>query len=225
MTKKMLVIVPSRGRPTNAGELTCSFFENSYVSDLCFGLDSDDTSEYVEIKNVMYSRTPRVRMGGTLNYLANKYCSSYEYICFMGDDHRPRTVGWDEKLIEPLEGTVGFSYGNDLLQGRNLPTAVVLSSNIIQTLGYIVPETLRHFHFDTFWKEMGIATETLHYFEDVVIEHMHPLAQKSEVDNTYSQAWTILDEDTRMYDVYKRLRFDSDVEKIRSLCENLNNRT
>jgi hypothetical protein len=41
-------------------------------------------------------------MNGTLNLLANKYCNEYEYVCFIGDDHRPRTDGWDLKLIESI---------------------------------------------------------------------------------------------------------------------------
>jgi len=84
----------------------------------------------------MYEVNPRAMMNGTLNLIANKYADKYEYIAFMGDDHRPRTIGWDQKLVDSIADiNNGIAYGNDLFQGINLPTAVLLKSSIVKTLG------------------------------------------------------------------------------------------
>jgi len=221
--KKLAVIVPSRNRPQNVVDLSNHILEYSDSSNLIFGFDDDDQTNYEPIPGTMFHRLPRTRIGGTINTLAIMYAKHYEYICFMGDDHRPKTKSWDTKLIEPLLNKPGFSYGNDLLQGKNLPTAIVMSSSIINALGYMVPPTLKHFYFDNFWMDLGNAINSLHYFDDVIIEHIHPLAQKSEVDNTYSEAWSVLGEDQEQYEIYKNTKFVDDINKVKLLYENANN--
>jgi hypothetical protein len=50
------------------------------------------------------------------------------YLASLGDDHRPRTKGWDRRLIDAIEslgGAPGIAYGDDKLQGAALPTAWV----------------------------------------------------------------------------------------------------
>lgn len=221
--KELMIIVPSRGRPDNVSELIAHVKEYSEVSDICFGFDEDDDSEYEAVDGVTFHRLPRTRIGGTVNALARIYIKQYKYIAFLGDDHRPKTYGWDSKLIEPLKSKAGFSYGNDLLQGKNLPTAAVMSSSIVETLGFMVPPVLKHFYFDNFWMDMGNKIKSLHYFDDVIIEHVHPAANKSDVDETYTQAWSVLDEDREAYDLYLKGQFKQDVKKVKKLHENIDN--
>jgi hypothetical protein len=59
---------------------------------------------------------------------------------------------------------VGIAYGNDLLQSEKLPTAVCMTSNIIDALDYIVPPQLQHMYADNFWKDLGICTKIIKYF-------------------------------------------------------------
>jgi hypothetical protein len=102
-----------------------------------------------------------------------------------GDDHRVRTRGWDEALTDAA-GPVGIAYGDDLIQGVELPTSVVMSSDIVRTLGQMVPPTLQHLFVDDYWKALGIGIGQLHYVPEVVIEHMHPSAGKAEMDDSYA---------------------------------------
>lgn len=221
--KELMIIVPSRGRPGNVAELISYVREYSEISDICFGFDEDDESEYTPVDGVNFHRLPRTRIGGTVNALARIYARQYKYLAFLGDDHRPKTHGWDSKLIEPIALKPGFSYGNDLLQGKNLPTAAVMSSSIINSLGFMVPPVLKHFYFDNFWMDMGNEIGSLHYFDDVIIEHHHPAANKSSVDETYSQAWSVLDEDREAYSLYLMGQFKQDAEKVKRLHEDINN--
>ncbi len=102
---------------------------------------------------------------------------------FMGDDHRPRTHGWDKLYLEALrELRTGIVYGNDLLQGENLPTQCAMTADIIRTLGYMAPPTLRHMYVDNYWRDLGRIARCLRYLPDVVVEHMHPLAGKADWD-------------------------------------------
>lgn len=214
---RILTIVPSRGRQKNHLDLIEAFKKTSTVSDLCFGLDEDDHHNYEKVPNVIYEINPPLRMNGTLNLIANKYVDQYDFIYFMGDDHRPRSLGWDLRLAEPLKDSFGVSYGNDLLQGKNLPTAALMRSDMVKELGFFSPPILKHFYLDNFWMELGVALNNLNYFDDIVIEHMHPANKKSEVDNTYSHAWSILNEDIQNYEVYKKEQFQSDIEKLKKL--------
>jgi hypothetical protein len=213
----ILTIVPSRGRQKNHKEVVELFKETAIISDLCFGLDEDDHHNYEKIDDVIYEINPPLRMNGTLNLIANKYADKYNFIFFMGDDHRPKTFGWDSRLMEPLKNSVGLSYGNDLLQKENLATAVLMSSKIVKILGFFAPPTLKHFYLDNFWMDLGKGLGNLNYFDDVIIEHMHPCNEKSKVDNTYSHAWSVLSEDIKNYDIYKKTQFSLDLEKVNKL--------
>lgn len=184
---KVLLIVPTRGRPEKSLEFYEEFKKNSTITDLVFGLDDDDV-EYPRIDGVLYEVNPRAMMNGTLNLIANKYADQYEYIAFLGDDHRIRTYGWDAELVNSIKDIKhGIAYGNDLLQGRNLPTAVLLKSSIIKTLGFMAPPAMKHLYLDNFWRDMGIEIRGLFYRDDVIIEHMHPFAGKAQSDHGYEE--------------------------------------
>ena len=183
-----LVIIPARGRPDKAQVAFDALKEHSVISDLLIGLDDDDADNYPEMEGVIREVNPRLRMNGTLNLLVKKYQDKYETISFMGDDHIVRTAEWDKKLYEPIRNRgYGISYGNDLFQGENLPTMVMMSTNISKELGFFAPPRLIHLYMDNFWKLMGQVLSCLDYNPDVIVEHMHYMAGKSKVDAGYQE--------------------------------------
>jgi hypothetical protein len=220
---EMLVIIPSRNRPDSVAEVTRCLLEQSVDIDICFGLDDDDISNYEYVPGIMYERNPRLLMNNTNNILANKYADKYKFICFLGDDVRPRTFGWDKILSEPLLERPGISYANDLIQKEFLPTHVVMSSEIIRTLGFMAPPILKHLFMDNFWLDLGRATNSIHYFEDVVLEHMHPILEKSSVDKVYLDSWGLYDHDKAAYEKYKESDFLKDVEKVMAMYGTFDN--
>jgi len=219
----ILIIIPSRNRPESAEELVKNLLQTSVNSDICFGLDNDDDSEYAYFPDIIYERNERLLMNGTLNLLANKYVNQYKFICFLGDDVRSRTFGWDNILIEPLINKPGISYGNDLIQKEFLPTHVIISSEIIKQLGFMAPPVLKHLFMDNFWLDLGKAINSIYYFENVILEHMHPILEKSIVDKVYLDSWGLFDQDKASYEKYKELEFLNDVNKVMKLYESSNN--
>jgi len=156
-------------------------------------------------------------MNGTLNYVALKYLKDYDYIVFMGDDHRIRTKDWDVTLSSSI-GNKGLAYGNDLFQKENLPTSVMISSNIISAIGYMAPPNQKHLYLDDFWLLLGKKLDAIHYHPDVIIEHMHYTLGKSEVDELYSEV-----NDPLMYSAdqvafldYVNNQLELDLEKIKN---------
>jgi hypothetical protein len=192
------------------------FFENSSNADLLFATD-DDQQEYPAYPYVRFRRGPGLRMCGTLNAAAVEEAPNYKYIGFLGDDHRTRTRDWDKAVIEALQDNT-IVYGNDLLQGENLATAVFMPSKVITTLGFMAPVGLTHLYLDDFWMELGRAT-SIKYLPNVIIEHMHPAIGKAEWTEQYLEVndQEMFDRDRMELEKYMDTQFESDLEKLRGV--------
>lgn len=215
MNKDVLIIVPTRGRPDASVEFHKEFLERSMISNLMFAIDEDDADNYPRIDGVLYEVNPRMGMNGTLNYVANKYADEYKYIAFMGDDHRIRTFGWDIMMAEEI-GSLGIAYGNDLIQGSALPTAVMMSSKIIKAIGYMAPPAQKHMYLDNFWLDLGTRLNAIHYLDDVIIEHQHFSVTGEKMDETYQETndAAVYSADKIAYDNYLSTQMDIDIDKI-----------
>jgi hypothetical protein len=111
-------------------------------------------------------------------------------------------------------------YGDDRLQGRNLPTAVFMTARIVEDLGYMAPPDQRHLYLDDGWKQWGERAGCLQYLPEVVIEHMHPGAGKAAHDALYAETGSHAQyqADRVAYEAYLNDgRMDADVAKIRGL--------
>lgn len=196
MTGPLAVLVPTRGRPGNAARLAEAFRVTHALDAIpVFVADYDDPAlpEYRRLLDD--GAIPRLMVtepaggGGMtypLNYAAMRYADLYDAVGFMGDDHLPRTDHWDSRVMDALDSLEPrIVYGNDLLQGQALPTAVFMQSRMIRAMEFMAPRQLRHLYVDNFWKELGERTGGLVYLPDVVIEHLHPAAGKAEMDDRY----------------------------------------
>jgi hypothetical protein len=227
---KILVIVPTRGRPENARDLIETFrstvFERE-LTDLLFVIDDDDPEiegyrrvlDGNQDENIRYEVCKRMRMNATLNRAAVKYSRDYDVIGFLGDDHRFRTDDWDLALVRSISGNLSaIRYGDDLLQGENLPTAVFITTDIIHALGYMAPPEMVHMYLDNFWKDLGEATGIIKYMPEIVIEHMHYINGKGIADDQYLalNSSDAMQFDAAEYERYKEKRFRHDVTKFNS---------
>jgi hypothetical protein len=89
-----------------------------------------------------------------------------------------------------------------------------MSSEIIKALGFMAPPVLKHLYMDNFWLDLGKGINSIHYFEDVVLEHLHPLLEKSPVDKVYLDSWGLVDHDKNAYENYKKIDFLKDLERV-----------
>jgi hypothetical protein len=221
MKKTNLIIIPSRNRVANTERAIKAIKETALISDIMIGLDADNHEIYPRFDGVIYEVNPQTekRMNGTLNLLSTRYANMYETVYFMGDDHLPITKGWDETLYQSIkERGYGVSYGNDLYQGQNLPTAVMMSTNIIKTLGFMSPPEQIHMFLDNFWKSVGERLEALTYFDDVIVEHLHAYVGKSELDEMYLSVNNpeVADNDGKRYGEYIYGKFDNDIIRLKN---------
>jgi hypothetical protein len=195
---ELVMIVPSRGRPDAARDLAATF-QNTCTAGtrLVIAIDDDDPTRHAYADALSaYPVLTLTTMPGpstmvkTLNRAAMNAVdiggSSYGgawAVGFMGDDHRPRTFGWDQRYIEALRRLkTGMVYGDDLLQGENIPTQIAMTADIVRALGHMAPPVLTHMYVDNYWLDLGNVFGIIRYLPDVIVEHMHPIARKAQWD-------------------------------------------
>ena len=226
------MIVPTRSRPDNVEDFLDAWSATTFGrADLLFAVDDDDPAlpRYREIsdasrcagftRGVHLHVGPRLRLGGTLNAVSEKFTDAYDALCFMGDDHLARSGRWDLAFLAELErlGT-GIVYGNDLIQGPALPTAVAMTTDIIRELGYMVPAGLVHMFADNAWKAWGEGIGRLTYMPDVIIEHNHPLVGKAPMDDLYRETETLMGPDSARWDDYRLMGgLNADIERLQHM--------
>ncbi len=146
------------------------------------------------------------------------YADEFRIVSAIGDDCVPRTKGWDAVVVETLRllGT-GLCYGNDLLQGEDLPTVCFMTSDIVRTLGYMSPPALTHMYCDNFWLELGRGLDRIRYLAEVVIEHLHPSKGKSASDAVYEESDALMERDRLAFEDYMRHGFDADIARVKTM--------
>lgn len=220
----LLVIVPSRGRPQSIERLLSAWNDTAGgVASLLVALDDDDpyAPMYPAHPDVTYTVAPRNGFAPRLTAEALDRAPHHFALASWGDDHIPRTHGWDTALLEALGSMgTGFAYGDDLIQGENLPTACAMTSDIVSTLGWMTPPGMAHLYVDDVWLTLGRAVDRIRYLPDVVIEHYHPMHRPDvEADDLVRDANSAAAyaADRAVFDRWKADDLPGCVEKIRAL--------
>lgn len=220
----LLVVMPTRGRPGRFAEFLDAFSATrSHITTRVLAcVDDDDPTlgSYPPIPNLIgrYSTGPRAGFMPRLNREAVARCDeNWGAIASFGDDHVPRTVGWDRHCLDALRAMGGgVVYPNDGFQAWKCATAPVISTDIVRALGWFAPPQLAHFYVDDFWLELGHRLGRLRYLGDVLVEHMHPAAGKAEPDATYSGEEHHAVPDLVRWDAYERDGLADDVARVRA---------
>lgn len=223
----LTIYVPTKGRPDNALRLQeCFYLTSRIMSRIVFIISDNDEQRdhYKGLEDIIVVSPMKPGFVDPLNlgYKQDRR-KVYSYaLGFMGDDHLPRTVGWDEKFVsELLKLGSGFVYGNDGIQFERIPTHVVMTSDIPLTLDYMTYPALWHLYADNFWLDVGKKIGKISYLHDVHIEHMHPAANKAIHDKGYEFSGShALDwSDKNTYQDYLDKELDHDVKRILSMMK------
>jgi hypothetical protein len=196
VTDRLLVIVPTRGRPGNIGTIVRAWSRTRApeCADLLLVIDMDDPrrDDYDTddlpgwVRPVLEPKWQP--MVPKLNTAAVMFCGEYRAVGFAGDDHIPRTIGWARTYLDQLaELRVGIVHGDDGTWAGSLPTEWAMSSVIVQALGRMVPAPVEHLYCDNAIMDLGNTAGCLRYLPQVSIEHMHPSAGKALTDAGYAR--------------------------------------
>lgn len=199
------ILVPSRGRPHNLKRL-CEALKATCTTDyqVLVRLDANDPQldEYTSyLRDEEQEATEavtliltgdRVYFGASMNELAyHAKINGFKYMALLGDDVVPESVGWDARLIELLGDQLGVVYGSDGLEhlhGTDLPTHVVIPTQLYTRLGWVVLPTLRHLFADNVWRELGRGLNNFQYAPEVALRHYHRWNGMAPNDATYEEA-------------------------------------
>lgn len=229
----LMVIVPSRSRPHTVAELaeamaaTCTEPTTFVVA-----IDDDDPSaaDYRQAVTAAASDGARVRWAsqpsGTMVSATNTVALAAAEcdnppaaMAFLGDDHRPRTRGWDRAYLDALATLPGITYGDDLVQHSALPTQFAVSTPVVQALGHMAPPVLAHLYVDNYWRDLGQAAGCISYLPHVIVEHLHPVAGTAQWDDGYRRvnAPAMYQRDKQAYLDYMAANRDREVLALRTL--------
>lgn len=199
--KRMLIIVPTRSRPENVAKVVRAWEETDAFryADLLFAYDMDDPKRGLydlamadkgnraEVHSVVLPEW--LPLVPKLNRVAAMYAEGmpkHFAIGFAGDDHLPRTPDWAMRYLRMLLmiGT-GVVSCPDGYRPDKLPTQWAMTADIVRALGRMVPAPVEHLYCDNAVWDLAEAAGCYAYLDDVLIEHMHPLAGKTKFDDQY----------------------------------------
>lgn len=205
----ILTLVPSRGRPERAQAMADSYLATaSGEAALIILVDPDDPAlegyRDVRPQPVVMPKpmgyTAALNWGATHGLRAHALSrgidwgepdpreADFDVLGAFGDDVLFRTPGWD-RIVEQALATPGIAYGDDLIHGKNHPSAVWMSSAIAKALGWLALPATTHQWADDAWKRLGQELGLLRFLPDVVVEHLHPAVGKAEWDPTYASVF------------------------------------
>lgn len=222
--RDLALLVPSRGRPHNIARLIDAMNRTCRAdTTLIVGADNDDPClpEYLGFTEceVQVFAGLKGRLVEILNEMAVPRAREYRFIGHIGDDNVPRTVGWDQTVIDSLslQGDVSFCFGDDLDPGREpgtLSLTAFMTSEVIRRLGYMGPPSIRHMYVDPVWYAWGTAT-SIEYLPGVVLEHMHyTIAGKAPLDESYQASTGLIPRDCEAYNDYCDDGLNADIGKL-----------
>lgn len=225
------VLCPSRGNPKAALEAYLSMAQTASKPSTVFSVvvDADDPllAEYVKAfepyQHPVVMTVP-AGVGGNMNKALNWAAvevvegGAFDDIGFIGDDHRFRTVGWDHTVGDALSRSA-IVYGNDLFQGRNLPTQVFIRSEVVRALGWFGLPGCWHLYLDNAWKALGERLDSLEYLDEVVIEHMHPVVGKGVWDENHVRVNRpeVYEHDREVFEDWLINRSEADVAAVKAV--------
>ena len=223
MTGDLLLALPSRNRPESVARFLQAVHKTSKMkTHVCVGVDDDDPrfTEYLDVmeryggEDDQLESGPRKGLVAWTNEIASKRVEDYPYLASFGDDHIPSTPGWDKALIKAIErmGGTGVVYPWDGTR-EDIPEACVLSSNIVQKLGWMSMPDLEHWYQDNVWADLGRGIGRLRHLRAIKVEH----AWKE--DQTSRDSAEKLTADRDAYYLWRKERMADDIKMLFELIE------
>jgi hypothetical protein len=225
----LLVIVPSRGRPENATRLIRAIHATGTAdTTVRVAIDDDDPLRlnYMAMCGAAMAEGDRITPGprdgliGWTNKIALEEAGHYKALASFGDDHLPRTKGWDSALLGAIDdmGGTGVAYPWDGMR-EDIGEAPVVSSDIVQALGWLLLPSASHYYGDDAITTVARHAGCLRHCRAVWVEHVHPNMGTAPGDKTYQDSSAKIAGDKAAYQQWRQERMAADVATVRALRE------
>jgi len=217
----ILVKLPSRGRPQklmNVLKLYISQANDLTKMSFMITLDSDDSTVTMDLINSLISIHPNVQVhtgiSGTKVKAINRDMEKapfFDILLLASDDMIPIVKGYDTIIRDTMyryyPTTDGVLWFNDGFQKNGLNTLVIMGNKYYKRFGYIYNPIYRTAWCDNEFTQVANLLKKQTYFDQVIIQHQHPIHGMSQVDETYIKNDIGGDEDTETYNRRKNLKF------------------
>ena len=173
-------LLPSRGRPHLVRRL---FAEGKFQTPGLLIIDDDDYKNYrgIELPNGWEKVSlPRMFLSAKLN-AGVKRRPDEPWYGILNDDHMPITEDWDLKLVEACNP---MTWPNDNYGDRI--STLVISGDLVRTLGWISPPELNHFYIDDVHELIAECLGCTR-LEEVTVSHEHVNAGRMPKDKTWHE--------------------------------------
>ena len=217
----ILVKFPSRGRPEKLRSILQRYIE--YANDMSrmmfmITLDSDDRTATLELVNSLIAIHPNIRVdmgiSGTKVKAINRDMEKappFDILLLASDDMIPIVKGYDtiirDNMYKYYPTTDGVLWFNDGFQKNGLNTLAIMGNRYYKRFGYIYNPIYQTAWCDNEFTQVANLLKKQTYFDQVIIQHQHPIHGMSQVDETYIKNDIGGDEDTETYNRRKNLKF------------------
>lgn len=198
MNDLISILCPTRGRPDFMENLVQSAIDTSEWNnfEVVFYIDEDDQASIDKIDklkficNITTVIGPRINLSQAWNKAFEK--ASGDIFFHAGDDLIFRTKYWDEMVTFQYryhKDKILFVGGQDGLHPphKKFLTHGFLHRKWVETVGYFVPPYFSSDYNDTWLNEVADMIGRKIYMDDLLIEHMHPIAGKHFWDRTHQE--------------------------------------
>ncbi|MHB8388454.1 MAG: glycosyltransferase family 2 protein [Acidobacteriaceae bacterium] len=193
-------LLPTRGRPALVRRLFRSIAETTshldqvevilYVDEDDAGSHDLDSTDFHVVRII----GPAMTMGGYNSACLEK--AQGDVLILANDDMVIRTPGWDDRIRATqaeFQDQIYLSYANDLFKKSKFCTFPIMSRRTCELLVDPYPAAYRRAFidvhlFDIFKRLQHAGFDRIHYYDDLVFEHLHYRAGKASYDETYGYA-------------------------------------
>jgi hypothetical protein len=217
----VLIKFPSRGRPDKLKSTLQKYVDNAANMNLIFimiTLDSDDTTVDHSLINSLLAVHPNIRVdvgiSGTKVKAINRdmeKAPQFDILLLASDDMIPIVWGYDNIIRHAMHkhypNTDGVVWFNDGHQRDGLNTLSIMGYKYYLRFGYIYNPIYKTAWCDNEFTEVSRLLNKQIYFNQVIIEHQHPIHGLAAMDDTYRKNDTGGDADTETYKQRKSILF------------------
>lgn len=221
MKKPILILIPTRDRPLRLKSFLDSFqLYTEGKSKVCIGVDQDQIDLYEKIPNVgdvvVITRNEEFVQKVNAMYEYAQDRMDFDYVYILSDDFIVESKFENEMLECANKHQMFMGFGDDGLKGESLATAMLMSRNIPDAIGYINPPTLQHLYCDNVWTEWGKKLNCLYYFNNIKMTHNHFTKNPELRDALYEQSnsASVFAKDKQAFDKYMADQFRHDIRRV-----------
>lgn len=219
---KLLIKFPTKSRPDKFFSVLDEYIRKAKNLDkiaFLITLDNDDESmknnihrleEYKKKCKLVYFFGDNKSKIQACNADMDKV-SGWDIVLLASDDMVPVVDGYDyiirkdmNDFFRDMDGVLWYNDGGQ----NNINTLSILGKKYYDKFGYIYHPAYVSLWCDNEFTDVSLALNKVYRSDRVIIEHKHPVYQKTEYDALYIRNESYIHHDQKTYDLRKKENFD-----------------